>query len=269
MQLGGDSCYGDRSPRRRRVIDLHGDLISGDPPQSVAAVVAKAIGRRAPGRSVAAALLTAMLAGCATPPRPVVSDGRYEPVPDGPNMRIVQGQVIDQSPLLPEPGDIWAGIVPDGVPGRPGIANAKIADLPTMHRAETSVPPAAGDQAKSVATVIAMPDRPAAAAKPPASQKASPGASPEGVAAEQPGQVTVQLLSAESQAEARGAWTWLEQRLPKALTGRAPQVVAGQVDGHPVWRLLTGGFANQTEANGFCDQVRDVGAQCKLVNDGV
>jgi hypothetical protein len=251
------------------LIDLHGDLIRGDrPPLAAERPIRTERRLMACGPIIAAAILTAMLAGCATAPRSVVSDNRYAPAADGPNMRIVRGEAVDQSPLVPEPGDIWAGIVPGGVPGLSGTANPSTKNLPTMRRGETSVPPAAGDQAKNVATMITLPDKPGSAGKLPAGQKMPSGAPPDEADTPLVDEVNVQLFAAPSQADARAAWTWLQDRLPKALKGHSPQVVPGQTDGQPIWRLLTGGFADQAAAATFCNQVRDVGAQCKVVNDG-
>ncbi|MBN8909079.1 MAG: SPOR domain-containing protein, partial [Rhodospirillales bacterium] len=73
--------------------------------------------RRTRSALVRAALLgcvaTTLLGGCVSRPRPIATDDRYAPLVEGPNMRIVRGEDVPTKPLNPEPGDVWADIVPD------------------------------------------------------------------------------------------------------------------------------------------------------------
>lgn len=75
-------------------------------------------GRRHPRSAIARAALlsgvaTLLLGGCVSRPRPIATDDRYAPLVEGPNMRVVRGENVATKPLNPEPGDVWAGIVPD------------------------------------------------------------------------------------------------------------------------------------------------------------
>jgi hypothetical protein len=209
---------------------------------------------------VSAAGLMALLSGCASPPRPVVSDGRYLPRVEGTNMAAVQGTSVEQAPLVPEPGDVWTGVDPDAATAALADAKAGRGKLPRVGTPTVAYPPVVGG---NVATVVPVPSPGDGA--PPDQSLAS------GALDEDPpfaDQVGVQLYAAQSQADARDAWTWLQERVPALMKGHMPMVVPGQTNGDPVWRLVTGGFVDQNAATQFCDKVQDAGGQCKPLDNG-
>jgi hypothetical protein len=295
------------------------------------------------GNAVSAAALAVALAGCAAGPGSAISsDATF---PESPNMRAVQGHSDDVAPLVPEAGDIWAGIMPgpsapaaaqpqaaetpeqpettdiwagvvpkspDGTPPaatpavsqpvagaapeapaptdptpvappEPKVAEGAVVDAappatpPEAHdgpaatpqpdsqttgtpapppaQADDAMPLPSGGSAKTVATLVASPDTTAAESAP----VPTPAA---------PAPVTVQLADTASEADARAVWAQLGERAPTLLHDRAPQVVRVEADGQPLWRLRTGGFASQAEAEAFCTQVRAAGSECAVVAGG-
>jgi Flp pilus assembly protein TadD len=60
-------------------------------------------------------------------------------------------------------------------------------------------------------------------------------------------------------------WQRLKKQMPDLLDGREPSVVEVTFRGEPVWRVRTGGFADEAEATTFCQRVRSTGTTCTLV----
>jgi hypothetical protein len=78
------------------------------------------------------------------------------------------------------------------------------------------------------------------------------------------GRVQVQLGALPTEEAARAEWNRLAARMPELFQGRSPQVVRldrgeGQT---PLFRLRTGGLADQEAATSFCEQVRARGGAC-------
>ncbi len=74
----------------------------------------------------------------------------------------------------------------------------------------------------------------------------------------------VQLAAMESEQGATAEWQRLSHRMPELLGSRHPDVQRADHDGHPVWRLRTGGFATAAQAAEFCVQVRAKGVACSI-----
>jgi len=152
-------------------------------------------------------------------------------------MRRLAGQEPGVEPLLPEPGDIWAGILPTG-PSEPPV-------------------PDTAEKPRAIARTVDRPPR-ASQSQPPAT--AIPDAAPPRQSAH-----AVQLVAAGSAQRAEAAWKQLQQRLPNVTRGHQPVVVAADVDGHKVWRLRADGFATAAEADAFCASVRTAKSNCWVV----
>ena len=107
-------------------------------------------------------------------------------------------------------------------------------------------------------TVVAQPAAPLAPPVPQAAATATPAP------ARPLGRVQVQLGALPTEDAARAEWNRLAARMPELFQGRSPQVVRldrgeGQT---PLFRLRTGGLADQDAAASFCEQVRARGGAC-------
>jgi hypothetical protein len=73
----------------------------------------------------------------------------------------------------------------------------------------------------------------------------------------------VQIAALTSEESARAEWDRVARRAPELFQGRSPAVTRLDRDGQaPLFRLRTGGFADQDAAREFCEQVRARGATC-------
>lgn len=152
--------------------------------------------------------------------------------------------------------------------GRPTTVapGAEAPDLGGLRAAATARP------AQPATPAPAAPQSALAQAQPlPAPQPAAPAAASAAAPAAQParptGRVQVQLGALPTEEAARAEWERLTRRAPELFAGRSPQIVRldrgeGQA---PLFRLRTGGLADQEAAAAFCEQVRARGGVCAPV----
>lgn len=143
---------------------------------------------------------------------------------------------------------------------------AEAPDLGGLRAAATARP------AQPASPAPAAPQSALAQAQPlPAPQPAAPAAASAAAPAAQParpaGRVQVQLGALPTEDAARAEWERLTRRAPELFAGRSPQIVRldrgeGQA---PLFRLRTGGLADQEAAAAFCEQVRARGGVCAPV----
>jgi cell division septation protein DedD len=148
--------------------------------------------------------------------------------------------------------------------GRPAnvAPGAEAPDLGGLRAAARPAPAAA----PAPAPAPAAPASALAQAQPlPAPQPAQPAAAPAAQPARPAGRVQLGALPTED--AARAEWERLTRRAPELFAGRSPQIVRldrgeGQA---PLFRLRTGGLADQDAAAAFCEQVRARGGVCAPV----
>jgi hypothetical protein len=160
-----------------------------------------------------------------------------------PGQRAQQGQ--------PRPGQVTPGAEAPDLGGLRAAAQPPVRPAPTPAPPPAAIPPAAS-------SVVAQPAAPLAPPVPQAVASAAPAP------ARPVGRVQVQLGALPSEEAARAEWNRLAARLPELFQGRSPQVVRldrgeGQT---PLFRLRTGGLADQEAATSFCEQVRARGGAC-------
>lgn len=155
--------------------------------------------------------------------------------------------------------------------GRPTTVapGAEAPDLGGLRAAATARP---APPAQPATPAPAAPPSALAQAQPlPAPQAVAPAAAPASAPAAQParppGRVQVQLGALPTEEAARAEWERLTRRAPELFAGRSPQIVRldrgeGQA---PLFRLRTGGLADQEAAAAFCEQVRARGGVCAPV----
>ncbi len=74
----------------------------------------------------------------------------------------------------------------------------------------------------------------------------------------------VQLAAFGDEAAARTAWAALSHQAPDLIRGHKPDIIRVQADGHPMWRLRTGGFTTVAQAASFCSRVHARGGACSI-----
>lgn len=159
--------------------------------------------------------------------------------------------------------------------GAQTMAPAPEAPAPQALRAQLQPPapvvpaPAVSAPAPSAAPGLAVPAppetprgvRPAApmpVAAPPAAAPAPPPAAGAGL--------MVQLAAVDNEPAAQAEWQRLAKRMPDVLGGKRPVVRRAEHDGHVIWRVRTGGFADIADASGFCARVRAKGGACTIAS---
>ncbi|SFK58536.1 SPOR domain-containing protein [Falsiroseomonas stagni] len=147
----------------------------------------------------------------------------------------------------PRPGQAVPG---QNAPGASAPAAAPPANGNAPAAAAPAAPQAAARQAPAAAPPPATPAPAATAITPPARPAGS-------------GRVQVQIAALTSEDSARAEWDRVARRAPELFQGRSPAVTRLDRDGQaPLFRLRTGGFADQDAAREFCEQVRARGATC-------
>jgi SPOR domain len=180
--------------------------------------------------------------------------------------RQLMGQNPNVAPLQPEPGDIWADVLPTQPPaaltprqsGQPAPPPLRPepgdiwADVLSTQPPEALTPSQSGQP-------VAPPHVPTPAATPSQDAKVRPArpASADDTPA-------VQLATADTAQAAVAAWAELQRRLPDLLRGHPPQVWAAEVDGRAVWHLRAAGFATVSEARAFCARMHASKAECQV-----
>ncbi|MGI4976515.1 MAG: SPOR domain-containing protein [Janthinobacterium lividum] len=183
-------------------------------------------------------------------------------------------------PEVPQPGalraqiqagqatqGLAAGAAPDAVVPRPDQARSDQAGPASVPGPAVSNGGAASDAGAAPAPAARAAQAPEAgahvAAHAPAVAAAAPApARPDATPAAHA--TAVQLAAMDTEQGASTEWQRLAHRMPELLGSRHPDVQRAEHDGHPVWRLRTGGFATMAQALEFCAQVRAKGAACSI-----
>jgi hypothetical protein len=166
-------------------------------------------------------------------------------------LRQVIGQDMLDQPLLPQPGNIWADILPPSTQRAASTAAARVDHPVTAMAPATQLPHAAAPKSATVAAAA-----PLLPPSMPAVTKAVPA---------QASRPVVQLAAARSPQRAAAEWRRLRLQAPKLTDGHLPAVIEAEVNGQQVWRLRTAGFADVAEASAFCTGIRAVRADCWVV----
>lgn len=149
---------------------------------------------------------------------------------------------------------------PPEVPA-PQALRAKIkAETQSQAQPQAQPQPAAATQP---AAMVSPPVRPPVPDYPTTAVKPASPAKPQ--VAPAPG-AQVQLAAFGSERAAMTEWQLLSHRMPELLSARQPAVQRAERDGKVIFRLRTGGFADQAAATAFCQQVRLKGAGCSIAS---
>jgi hypothetical protein len=143
--------------------------------------------------------------------------------------------------------------------------------LASQMRAATSAPPS-GARTQPTATAQAASAPATATPRPPAAKPVAMALAPVAqehragpLGAHGPvGRAQVQLAAVGTEAAARQQWDRLAHRMPSVLGAHHPLISKVEHDGHTLWRVRTGDFTTEAEANQFCQQVRANGAGCAV-----
>ena len=159
-----------------------------------------------------------------------------------------------------------AAPVPAPVPSAPAApVPAVTAPAETLHGLRPAArPPAAVAPAPAAPTPAALtPAAPAPVAPTPAAASPAAAAPPAPGAGAKP---MVQLAAVDNEPAAQAEWQRLAKRMPDVLGGKHLVMQRAEHDGHAVWRVRTGGFADMADANGFCARVRAKGGACAIAS---
>ena len=180
-----------------------------------------------------------------------------------------QGELVLERPGQRQPAVARApGLAPEAEAPNIDRLRAAVAPPPAVAPAPVWPPPGQGRPGGQPATAQAPApaQAPAAAAEAPAQAPvaaAPPAAEPARPPAVGTGRVQVQLAALTSEDGARSEWERIGRRAPELFQGRSPSVTRLERDGQStLFRLRTGGFADQAAARDFCEQVRARGATC-------
>ena len=163
--------------------------------------------------------------------------------------RAAGADAMAPAPEAPAPQALRAQMQPPAAPAGP--APAAPSSVPAPASVAAAPPPA------PVAVAPAPPPTPAAvpAAKPAAAPAKSAG-----------GGTMVQLAAFDNEQAAQAEWQRLVKRMPELLSDRRLAMEKAEKDGHPIWRVRTGGFSDMADATGFCQKVRAKGGACSIAS---
>jgi len=147
-----------------------------------------------------------------------------------------------------------------------GVAVAKAPPLAVQAKSEPAASEPAEAPAKPVvAAPVTSPKEQTAAAPAPEAQakpqRPEAVVSPEGP----PRKAVVEVGALSSQAQAVRELRLLKTRKPDLLKNHEPVLARSVRDGRTFWMLEVGGFASESEALDFCQQLRHGGAECELL----
>jgi hypothetical protein len=162
------------------------------------------------------------------------------PAPETPNPQALARQAPRPAPTTSPTTATQTAASPSPSAPAPGIA-AAAPPAPTIAQ-----PPATAKPAQLAAA--AMTDR-----RPAPSAERTPA-----------GRAQVQLAAVTTEAAARQEWVRLAHRMPDVVGAHHPVFSKVDHDGHTLWRVRTGDFATEAEANQFCQQVRAKGGGCAV-----
>jgi len=173
------------------------------------------------------------------------------PVAEAPAPQALRAQLQPPAPAAPAPvaaAPAAPGLVAPGpapsIPAAPAPAAIAVPDSPRGPRPAARPPAPAAS-----ASVAPLP----AAAAPPAAAPAAAGP-------------MVQLAAVDNKPAAQAEWQRLAKRMPDVLGGKRLVMQRAERDGHAVWRVRTGGFADVADATGFCARIRAKGGACTIAS---
>jgi len=185
------------------------------------------------------------------------TDAQTSPGQDTTLHRVIGPDMWDQ-PLLPQPGNIWADVLPRGDAADSAAAMVK----PNGSREAPTA--AVMPRAKQRARVVTAQSGAGPASTGPAAGKGKDVAALPGVldAGDRP---MVQLAAVADAKRAEAAWRRLRQEAPRLTVGHDPSITSADVNDRHIWRLRAGGFQDIAAARAFCSGVRAVKSDCWVV----
>ena len=180
------------------------------------------------------------------PPVPVVPPAAVLAVPAAPVLTLPAAPML----AVTAPPEAAHGLRPAARPAA-AVAPAPAAPMPAVATPAAATPTAPAPAAPMPAVALPAVVSPAAAAPPIPAAGARP---------------MVQLAAVDNEPAAQAEWQRLAKRMPDVLGGRRLVMQRAEHDGHAVWRVRTGGFADVADATGFCARVRAKGGACTIAS---
>jgi len=201
-----------------------------------------------------------VLPGCAGAAQPsglrLVAQAETSPG-QNPTLLRVTGQDVADQPLLPQPGNIWAGVLPptDDPPLAPTIRGRDRTG--NEHAAAV-----AGAEQSAPTTTAKSEPRPTRDRR---LAGTGNGVTPSLGGLDPGDQPTVQLAAVTDAKQAEAVWRRVREDAPQLTEGHNPEILSAEVNGRQVWRLRAGGFENVAAARAFCRDIRAAKTDCWVV----
>lgn len=187
------------------------------------------------------------------------ADARLAPPPQTPDPQALRA--METPKPAPAPAHVAATGLVLPPPAREAAAAPQAVTTAPAAQPGAQLPAASPSTARPMVAAGPKAATPAAAAQPAAAATTAAASAQHPVA----GHVQVQLAALSSEPAAHAEWDRLARRWPD-LRAHRPLFSRIEHDGHFLWRVRAGGFADVAAAASFCQRMRAAGGGCSVAD---